>query len=245
MRKFEMALLCMVIAMIGTTDAQTTILDDFSGPINFSQTVVLDTGDLTTSNTSTRQIVGGVGQVDTTVQDDIEQSAWIFSGQSLAIGDSLLLDVAHNGGNQDIGIYVGNTAPTFNVREDYLISFVRNGGNALNSEFSVNTPGGTTGGFGVPGAAGAVASVFITRAAFDEYDLGFVDITGASFVENTRTGTGIDASVIGLYTDIRGTGTLGDIDNFRIVSPSSIPEPASMLVLGLVGGVVTLRRKKR
>ena len=248
---FGLAFLCM--AVVGTADAQTvTVLDDFNGPgggSGFTQTVILDTDASTPAATTTLDpnLGIGVGEFNTVGLGDIEQSAWVFAGQSLAIGETLALDL-NVGGNQDIGIFVADTALTAasladsDTRDDLVVSFARNATQAANAVFDDTFPGGNTGNLG--GSNFPFSGVFITHTAADSFDLGFIDGTGAFVTERSFVANGGNSgSVIGIYTDIRANGNLGDFDNFRIISP--VPEPTSMMVLGLAGGIATLRRRRR
>ena len=67
----------------------------------------------------------------------------------------------------------------------------------MNAEFSDNDPGGNTGGFGSQGQS---IGVFITPTGVDDYDLGYIAPDGERITETSVTDTGINGSVIGLYT---------------------------------------------
>lgn len=247
-KSFTRSLLAAIVLSLGcaSVNAQfVTILDDFSGASSFTQTVILDTANPAVNSNTVLQSVGDAGNFNTTMVDAIEQSAWIFPGQSLAIGDTLALDVSIVG-NQDVGIYVGDTAPTAataavnDARADFVIAFARTATQAANAVFDDTFPGGNTGNLG---GVNTFDGVFITHTAQDSFDLGFIN-GGVFTTERSFTADGGNsASVIGLYTDIRGNGDLGTFDNFRIISP--VPEPMSAALAGLGLIFVSVFRRRR
>ncbi|MDB2687310.1 hypothetical protein N9Y42_08870, partial [Mariniblastus sp.] len=96
------------------------IIDDFTGAPGGTATVILDDNG-GVSNTTTFLSESGSLEVNTTAYDGIEQIAYIYSGFSLGIGDELQADFSLPiAGNRNFGLYVGGTAPTTSVRQDYI-----------------------------------------------------------------------------------------------------------------------------
>ena len=85
--------------------SQAVVIDDFSGDLsNWSNTVILDTGDDGTYSTDSWGISDGALSLVTTVQDDIQQAAYIYNGLSLSIGEELQIDIGALGDSQDVGL---------------------------------------------------------------------------------------------------------------------------------------------
>lgn len=226
--------LLVMLCVVGAA-AQAVIIDDFSGDLSaWTSTVILDANG-GASNVAAWQITGGQLQLNTTAYDGIEQYAMIYSGLSLGVGQELQVDFSRaNTGTQDLGLYVGGTAPTTGVRQDYVAMYARDNGQVFSRGFDGATEYGLVGDWGnVP-----LTSLFIARTAENTFETGYY-IGDARTVMVTRTpGFANSADVVGIYADVRNAGTLGSLDNFRIV-----PEPATMALLGL-GGLGLLRRRR-
>ena len=234
------ALMATMTLILGSAaNANLVTIDDFSsGDLSaYTQTVILDVNG-GASNGTVFSTVAGELAVNTTGFNAIEQTAFTRTDSPLGIGDTLLLDVDDNG-NQDLGLYVGGTAPVADLRNDYITAFARTQSNALFGSF-FGTAEQSTVGFGTQSA---IASVFIRRTGDDDFEAGHVTVGGDEVTEATFTDTGNDGSIIGIYTDIRGGGGLGEVDNLR-VHLAAIPEPGSLAVLGLGAMLVGLRRRK-
>ncbi len=218
--------------------AQAAIIDDFQdGDVSdYTNTVILDVNG-GGSNTAAWQASGGVLQLNTTAFDGIEQYAFIKSGYTLNVGEELQVEIDHNGASQDLGLYVG-LAPEFNNRHDYISVYARNSSEVLSRGFNgtseMNLKGGTI-------SESAYDTLFILRDADNDYEAGYYNGSTRVVIADRNGlvfGAG-DTLVIGLYSDVRAVGVLGNADNLAI-----IPEPATLAMLGL-GGVLALRRRRK
>lgn len=227
------------LALAGLASA-ATVVDNFNSGVAGTTVVILNNG-TTAFNTTTWDTSGGTATLVTSAFDGIEQTATYYSGFSLLVGEELQLDVASGtaGGSQDIGLYVGGVQPTTattaggSTRSTYVNIYVRSNGEMYSRGFNVGTE--------LSLAAGGILTfdkLFIARTATNDYALGYYN--GATrTVLSTRTGmTNNDADFIGLYTDVRATGSLRGVDNLVIV-----PEPSAALLGGL--GVLGLLRRRR
>lgn len=227
----------------------TTVLDSFSGDLgNWSSTVILNNG-TAAFNTSALIISDGALTYVTSAYETngIEQAAHIFSNQSLAIGEELQVDVgADVTGSQDIGLYVG-IAPTTatgggSTRASYVAIYKRSNEQIFTRGFAGTTEYGLAGGTTVSSAT----TLFISRTAGDMFEVGYYDLVNGRTIVATRTDATNTALAIGLYTDVRATGTLGSVDNFRIFNVTAIPEPSTFAALAgaLALGAAAGRRRR-
>ena len=135
---------------------------------------------------------------------------------------------------QDIGLYVGGADPVTGVRADYVTVYARSTGELFARGFNGTAELGQVGWI-----SPAYTALFIAKLDASTYEVGYYLEGGDRVVMTTRSGmTGVDGSVVGLYADVRATGTLGYVDNMTIV-----PEPATMALLGL--GIAALRRRRK
>lgn len=209
------------------------VIDDFSGDLsNYTSTVILDVNG-GGSNTASWQIVGGALQYQTSAYDGIEQSVLIFNGLNLQIGEEVQVDVAESG-NQDIGLYVGGTIPVAGVRQNYINIYARTPTELYTRGFLGTGEISINGGPGQP----EFSKLFILRDGENDFELGYYDGATRVVISDRNNMTGNDASVVGFYTDVRGTGTVGTLDNLSIV-----PEP-SVSLLGALAGFALLRRRR-
>ncbi len=229
MKKLSVLMLVCVMAVA----AQAVIIDDFEdGTLTeYTSTVILDAGG-TGSNTAAWQITAGALELNTSVYDGIEQGAMIYNGLVLGVGEEVQVDIAHNGASQDLGLYVGGTAPVTGVRQDYIAMYGR-GGQLFTRGFD------GTGEYGLIGDWGSNAydKLFIKNIDGATFEAGWYNGAIRNIL-GTRTPTTVNAATyVGFYTDVRAAGTLGVLDNLQV-----IPEPATLALLGL--GMLFARKRK-
>lgn len=232
----SLSLLAMVCVVGVVAQASVVMLDDFSGDLsNWTGTVILEATP-GSNNAAEWQIEDGKLQLVTTAYNGIEQYAFILDGASLAVGYELQVDFSRaNTGTQDLGLYVGGAAPTFGVRNNYVAMYARDNGQVFSRGFDGTSEYGLVGDWGNI----ALTSLYILRIDENTYETGYY-IGEDKVAMVTRTpSTPNDATYIGIYADVRNAGTLGHLDNFRVV----IPEPATLSLLGL-GGLGLLRRRR-
>ena len=227
-------LVLMLVGMLAAA-AQATLIDDFSGDLSaYTNTVILNNSGGAT--VSTWQISGGKLELVTSAYGNVDQQAFIYNGLSLAVGQEVQVDIVHNGGSQDLGLYVGGVAPTTGVRESYLNVYARNSTQVYSRGFTdivggeMNLKGGTI-------SEPAYDKLFIMRDGINDYEAGYYNGSTRVVIADRNGLTDIDGSYVGFYSDVRAVGTLGSLDNLTVV-----PEPATMCLLGL--GALALRRRK-
>lgn len=231
----------MMLAGMLAAAAQATLIDDYSGDLSaYTNTVILDDNG-GGSNTAAWQITDGKLVYNTSSYDGIEQTAFIYNGLSLAVGEEVQVQVIH-AGNQDIGLYVGGSAPTAGVRDSYVNVYARNsaakGLQVLSRGFSDIVGGKHEMNLKGDSVSHVVFdTLFIKRDGVNDYEAGYYNGSARVVIADRNGLTDIDGSYIGFYTDVREAGVLGSLDNLVIV-----PEPATMLLLGV--GALALRRKK-
>lgn len=216
-----------------------TLVDDFSGNLSaYNSTVILDVNG-GASNAFQWQITDGTLEHATTTYDDIEQAALTRTDFSLAVGEELRVDYSpDNDGSQDIGLYVGAGTPTAGVRQDYVTVYIRNnGGQVLSRGFDGTTEFPLVADGNPPNLDG----LFIRRLSQDTFETGYYE-AGTRNVLTTRTITNGNAAgignSIGFYSDVRGTGVRGNVDNLTIGQGSASNVLAIDGDLALTGGAV-------
>jgi hypothetical protein len=223
-----------VLVLIGSmvAAAQAQLIDDFSGDLsNYTSTVILDT-DPSAGNTAVWQITGETLELNTTVYQSIEQTAMIYNSLSLDVGEELQVDLVHSGASQDLGLYVGGTTPTYNVRQDYIAVYARGNGQVFSRGFDGTSEYNLTG-----GNSPAYEKLFIARTGTNTFEAGYYEAGGRNIIVTRTPSFPNAATVVGFYSDVRAAGVLGNLDNLTIV-----PEPVSALMLCL-GGLALIRRR--
>jgi hypothetical protein len=231
------ACVLMLMCMMGVA-AQAVLIDSFDGDLSaYTSTVILDNANPAVQNTAAWQITGGTLQLNTTVRDgtSVEQYAMIRSGLALLVGQEVQVDLRHSGSGatQDLGLYVGGTTPTFNVRQDYVAIYGRNNGQVFSRGFNGTTEYALSG-----GSSPTYDRLFIARTDVNTYQAGWI-YQGVRTVLVTRTPSfANEGDVVGFYADVRSIGVLGNLDNLR-----TVPEPATMGLMGL-GALLFARKRK-
>ena len=223
--------------------ASAQVIDVFSGDLSaYTLTRILDANGGANNSGVNFEIVGGELGFTTATFDGIEQYAFIRDGLTLSVGQELQVDISGNrGGSQDIGLYVGGLSPTTDVRQEYVNVYYRyTNDNILTRGFDGTTEFSSAG--TSAGLQPDATSLFIARTAVDEYELGFNSPADGRSIIQTRSGlTGNDASFVGLYADVRAFGTVGFVDNLRVVG---VPEPTGFALISLAS-IVGLARRRR
>jgi hypothetical protein len=213
-------LLYLLICTMGVT-AQAYVIDDFEDTslAEYTITPILQNG-----GPDTYQVQSPAGSLEivTTVNSAEDQYAIIYNGLSLPVGAEVQIDIVHNGGNQDIGLYVGGTAPVAVTRFDYVAMYARVDGTnhqLFTRGFDGSTEYGLIGNWG----DNVYDKLFIKNVDGATFEMGWYNGTTRT-VLGTRTPTYTNAATyVGLYADIRATGTLGHADNLAIVTEPYAP----------------------
>ncbi len=214
--------------------SQAVLIDDFNDTdvSEYTATVILDANG-GAGNTFAVQSPSGTMEVNTSVYDGIEQMAIVRSGLSLAVGEEVQVDLTHSGASQDIGLYVGGTTPVAGTRQDYVAVYARGDGALYSRGFDGTSE------YGLDGAGvQPYTQLFIARTAANTYETGYYNGATRNVISTRTPGTANDGTVVGFYTDVRGAGTLGNLDNLQV-----IPEPATIGLIGIFGaGLFASRR---
>ncbi|GHC48740.1 hypothetical protein GCM10007100_13340 [Roseibacillus persicicus] len=195
--------------------AEEVIIDDFSNDLsNWTSTVILDAGG-TGSNAFAWEIVDEVLKLTTSVYDGIEQSAFTYDGLALAVGEEVQVELSNfepPGGNDSLGLYVGGTAPTTGVREDYITVYAKNNGifcRGFDGTVEYDNPRRITTDYD---------KLFIARIEENTYQAGFYNGEDREVVTTRSPVVPNSGNYVGIYSDVRALSTLGDLDNFCIAA---------------------------
>ena len=205
-------LVVLILCIVGMSAHAFKVVDDFEdGDISdWTSTEILTYNG--TANIASWSSSGGVLSLNTTTKNcDAQQYAMIKSGLALAVGDEIQMILDHSLASQDLGLYVGGTAPQTGVRQDYIAMYARNSGEVFSRGFDGTTEYGQVG-----WVSPAYEKLFIARTDTNTYEAGYYE-GGVRNILTTRTPvTANDADVVGIYADVRAEGTLGNVDSIMI-----------------------------
>jgi hypothetical protein len=204
------------VGLTSTIADAVTVIDDFSDTLSgYTNTVILDSNN-GGSNSAAWQTSNGEVYYQTLTRDGIgvEQSVLRRDGLALAVNEEIQVELDHTGAAQDVGLYVGGTTPTTGVRENYVAMYVRNDGSLYSRGFNGTSE------LSLQGAGTAAFDrLFIRRVGNTSFELGYYNGDTRTVVSTRNNLSGNDGDVVGFYTDVRGTGWLGALDNFTLVTP--------------------------
>lgn len=219
-----------VLAMVGSPLSAGLIFDDFSkGLDNWTATVILDVNGGASNSSAFQVNESNQLEVNTTVYDDIEQFAFIRSGATLDVGEEAQIDMEIPiSGNRNLGLYVGNSAPTAGVRENYITMYAESNTSRVSSR---GFDGATE--YNNPNMDGFDAlTLFIARPTEDTFEAGYYSETERIIVTTRNPSVPNAAQSVGIYADIRSEGILGAIDTFRIIDPLAPPGDTEIVITG-------------
>lgn len=204
------------------------LVDDFSGNLSAYAATRLFDANGAAANTSDWRTDGNALMIRTAVFDGAEQLALTRTDVSLGVGQELRVDYAHDQlGSQDIGLYVGATAPAPGVRADYVTIHVRDNGEVYSRGFDGTTE--------LPSAGGsrpAPDRLFIARLSPFTFETGYYRRGVRSVVATRTLASAAVGSVIGIYADIRSAGLRGSLDDLTIYDPHRAAVPDVLTVQG-------------
>lgn len=227
------------------------LIDDFGDTslAEYTLTLVLDQNP---SADVSFQSPSGAIQVTKSAGTEAEQVLFLRDDYTVGVGEALVADLAWGTTTRaDIGIAVCNTATpnplvydagvggTQETREDYIAVYAQADNNNFKGVVVDGTSAGPTLWATMPADPKTnVIGMYIRRDTANDFALGFIDGTGWNdFATGTITNTDI-GNAVGFFGDVRSVTTYGDLDNLSIV-----PEPATMVLLG-IGSILALRRRK-
>ncbi|MCE5184692.1 MAG: LamG domain-containing protein [Planctomycetaceae bacterium] len=220
--------ICLAAVCAAAVSANAYIIDDFSSGLDsWTSTVILDNDHDNVWNTAAWQIADGTLQLNTTTYDNIQQYAMIRNGLTLAADHEIQIELVRSGSGatQDLGLYVGGTAPATDVRRDYISVYGRNDGQLFTRGFDGTTEYGHIGWI-----SPAYTKLFIARTAVNAFEAGYYDAAGRHVMVTRTPTTANAATFVGIYSDVRGVGVLGNLDNLQMWSPlwsAHTPSPTS------------------
>lgn len=261
-RQIAKALTVAALALGAGLTAHAQVIDNFSvnDLANYNTTIVLAQSADPAATFGTASSPAGTLQVS--------QSSWsagaqqqVFlrnDGWSLGVGDVLRADISGvapvSGFNADFGIALMYSASpvaavwpgsgTADVRTNMVTVYLKENNSDFGYSFrnAVNGNAGSSSGT-ASSAYSTATGLWISHPASDTYSVGY---SVGSVDTVLSTVSGLDPSIgnaLGFYSDVRGNGTFGYLDNLRL---EPIPEPSSLALCGLgLAGLITWKRRKK
>jgi autotransporter-associated beta strand protein len=227
-----------------TLQTPVTIIDDFADAdlSQYTQTVVNDA----VGSPVNVSFASPSGTLSATYSGDaaVEQAVFLRDDVSLAIGSSLVVDVAMPVTSQqlDFGLAVSTTdtptassAGNLDTRASFnwAAVYARPSQTSVRNLSSINGTVSTAAGV-LSAAPTSIAQLYITRNSTTQFVVGYTD-TGlvkhdSSTINFTATTVG---SALGFFADLRSAGSLGVFDNLRIVgAPTTVYVGETLSVTG-------------
>ncbi len=234
--------------------AQAGLIDDFSavGLSDYTLTRVLDNG-IAEANVSFSDATGSLVASYAGTISQPEQVLLLRSDLSLPIGSFLMADVAFPAqtSSLDFGIAISSTATPTGVAGattdtragfNWAAVYIRPSQDTVRNTSAIN--GTVVTGTGVTTAEETtISSLYIERVSATDFTLGYFDTGNVRHDTRSISFTATDVgTAIGFYGDLRAPGSLGSLDNLRTVP---VPEPASLGLLAVGGGALTLIARRR
>jgi hypothetical protein len=221
--------------------AQAVLIDDFgdTGLSEYIQSTVLVNG---TGNTTTFLSPAGTLQVSKS-GTAAHQNLLLRDDYSLGVGDTLRVDISMEvvTYNCDFGIAVSLTKDPVDAvpsgttlvdnRRDFLDMYIKAGSNGWGCLGFNGTTQVANSGYVTAQDISLVTGLFISRTADTVFDVGYTTAAG-DVVFRTLTVPSLAGAynAVGIYSDLRSTATVGNIDNLRIWSilyEAHDPDPAN------------------
>jgi len=240
----KIGVLLLVCLMSVAAQAGLGLVDDFSGDLSAYTLSRVNDGNGEANVLFSN--VGGDLRVSYSGANKHEQVLFLRDDYTLGVGEMLLATIAHmgDGWDRDLGIAVGysETPPALAVGEsaDVRTSYVEVSFRSNNQVMTYARDGATNLASGQV-FPGIVDVLYIMRTGDRDFALGYINDGVKTLVKSyTITTDPLLGAAIGFYADVRVaiSGSPVGLDNLQIV-----PEPATMLLLG-IGSVLALRRRK-
>jgi hypothetical protein len=221
-----------------------TIIDDFADAdlSQYTRTVVNDAASTPVNVT----FASPSGTLNATYSGDaaFEQTVFLRDDVSLAVGSSLVVDVAMPATAQqlDFGLAVSATdSPTASsagnldtrASFNWAAVYARPSQTSVRNTSSVNGTVSTANNV-LSAAPTSIAQLYITRNSATQFVVGYMDAAQIKYDSSTINFTAANVgTALGFYADLRSAGSLGALDNLRIVgAPTSVYVGETLSVTG-------------
>ena len=242
--------------------AQAQLIDAFNGESlsGYTDTLVLDNSSGAGSGVSFSDSTGSMVASFSGATSDPEQALFL-TPTSLPVGDALVVypTMSYTTTTEDLGIAISATATpaaagsgnAYNSRAtfDWASISVRPSQTSIRQNSSISGAVTTSADVINGVSANTVAQLFIENMGGGSFTLGYVDTSDVIHTDDTLAFSGSSAigAAIGIYGDIRTTGTsLGGLNNLTIEPNAAVPEPTSLALLGMgLACTYTMVRRNR